>query len=115
MGLNCAPHSASVLATLFSVPGPAFGAFDARVILRRAGPVARQVSAPSKETQYGRPPHCAEVPVCSGACPRRLLVVPLRTIEKPAVLRRLAQSHRVHTGEIHRGEGRETLAVRLQT
>src|SRR6266568_9322916 len=63
---------------------------------------------------HSRTPHCAEVPVRGGGCSRQLLVVPLRKIQKPAVLRRFAQGHRIHPGEVHGGEGREAVVVRLQ-
>src|SRR5215470_18307442 len=66
------------------------------------------------ENTYGRSPRRAEVPVRSGARARRVLVVPLRGIEEPAVLRRHAQDHRVYPGQVHGHQGRESLAVRLQ-
>src|SRR5881296_2719688 len=57
----------------------------------RLGPIWCQVSAPPKGDEYGRTPYRAEIPVRGRARPRRLLVVPLRRFEKPAVLRRDAQ------------------------
>src|SRR6266850_5127297 len=71
-------------------------------------------AAPRGETRHGRTPPRAEIPLCGGARPRRLLVVPLRGLEEPAVLRRNPQDHRIHPGEIHHHQSRETLAVRLQ-
>jgi len=47
------------------------------------------------------PPRRAEIPLRRRACARRLLVVPLRGIEEPAVLRRHAQDDRIHPCEIH--------------
>src|SRR5690242_3958332 len=73
-----------------------------------------RTSAPPGETSHGRTPHRAEIPVRGRARARRLLVVPLRGLEEPAVLRRHSQDHRVHSGEIHDHQGREALAVRLQ-
>src|SRR4029077_11482741 len=64
--------------------------------------------------RYGRTPHCPEISLRGGTRTRRLLVVPLRRIEDPAVLRRHAQRHRVYAREIHDNEGRKTMAVRLQ-
>src|SRR5882672_6137809 len=66
------------------------------------------------ETRHGRTPRRAEIPLRRRACARRLLVVPLRGIEEPAVLRRHAQDDRIHPCEIHRHQGRKTVAVRLQ-
>src|SRR5450759_858110 len=56
----------------------------------------------------------AESPLCPRSGSRRLLVVRLRTVEKTAVLRRFAQGRAVHSGEIHRSQGRETGPVRVQ-
>src|SRR6267378_1348925 len=71
-------------------------------------------AAPRGETSHGRTPSRAEVPLCGRARTRRLLVVPLRGLEKPAVLRRDPQDYRIHAGEIHDHQSREALAVRLQ-
>src|SRR6267154_6223599 len=80
----------------------------------RIGPIRSQASAPPKGDKYGRTPSRAEIPVRGRARPRRLLVVPLRRFEKPAVLRRHAQGKRVRAGEIRGGQGRKAMAVRLQ-
>src|SRR5882762_10354341 len=75
--------------------------------------VSGACAAPKGE-EYGRTSYRAEIPVRGRARSRRLLVVPLRGLEKPAVLRRHAQGQRVRAGEVRRGQGREALAVRLQ-
>src|SRR5258708_39289068 len=80
----------------------------------RLGPIWSQASAPPKGDKHGRTPSRAEIPVRGRARPRRLLVVPLRGFEKPAVLRRHAQGKRVRAGEIRGGQGRKAMAVRLQ-
>src|SRR6266704_3296852 len=80
----------------------------------RLGPIWSQASAPPKGDKHGRTPSRAEIHVRGRARPRRLLVVPLRGFEKPAVLRRHAQGKRVRAGEIRGGQGRKALAVRLQ-
>src|SRR6266700_2545911 len=88
----------------------------------RCGPGYTSASVPSgvrrlrppKGDKHGRTPPRAEIPVRGRARPRRLLVVPLRGFEKPAVLRRHAQGKRVRAGEIRGGQGRKALAVRLQ-
>src|SRR6266853_526681 len=88
----------------------------------RRGPGYTSVSVPPgvrclrrpKGEEYGRTPYRAEIPVRGRARSRRLLVVPLRGFEEPAVLRRHAQGQRVRAGEVRRGQGRKALAVRLQ-
>src|SRR5882724_11837768 len=77
------------------------------------GPAVARAT-PRGETSHGRTPSRAEVPLCGRARTRRLLVVPLRGLEKPAVLRRDPQDYRIHAGEIHDHQSREALAVRLQ-
>src|SRR5436853_6230791 len=88
----------------------------------RPGPSYTSASVPPgitclrrhKGEEYGRTPYRAEIPVRGRTRSRRLLVVPLRGLEKPAVLRRHAQRQRVRAGEIRGGQGRKALAVRLQ-
>src|SRR5207245_5595188 len=63
-----------------------------------------------KGEEYGRTPYRAEIPVRSRARSRRLLVVPLRGFEEPAVLRRHPQRQRVRAGEVRGGQGRKALA-----
>src|SRR5258705_7003415 len=85
-----------------------------KVLYYRAGRPRRVPDVVSEgETSHGRTPRRAEISVRCRARSRGLLVVPLRGIEEPAVLRRHAQEHRVHSGEIHHREGREAVAVRL--
>src|SRR6266446_418081 len=67
-----------------------------------------------KGEEYGRTPYRAEIPVRGRARSRRLLVVPLRGFEEPAVLRRHPQRQRVRAGEVRGGQGRKALAMRLQ-
>src|SRR5258706_9723552 len=81
---------------------------------RTSGPICSQVFAPARGEENGRTPHRAEIPLRRRACSRRLLVVPLRGFQKPAVLRRHAQGDGIFTGEIHREQGGKALAVRLQ-
>src|SRR5439155_18838 len=88
----------------------------------RPGPSYTSASVPPgirclrrhKGEEYGRTPYRAEIPVRGRTRSRRLLVVPLRGLEKPAVLRRHAQGQRVRAREIRGGQGRKALAVRLQ-
>src|SRR6185503_10737165 len=74
----------------------------------------RASATPPKEVHHGRTANRADIPVRGRAGARRLLVVPLRPVEAPAVLRRLAQDHRVQAGEVQHERAAEDLAVRLQ-
>src|SRR5882672_887419 len=74
----------------------------------------RRACLPFPRRENGRSSRRAEIPLRDRARPGRLLVVPLRRIEEPALVRRDAQDHRVHAGEVYRHEGREGVAVRLQ-
>src|SRR6267142_392574 len=68
----------------------AYDFLNARSKVLYSQPVVAR-AAPRGETRHGRTPPRAEIPLCGGARPRRLLVVPLRGLEKPAVLRRHPQ------------------------
>src|SRR5258708_15543530 len=66
----------------------------------RLGPIWSQASAPPKGDKHGRTPSRAEIPVRGPARPRRLLVLPLRGLDKSAVLRRHAQGKRDSSRDI---------------
>src|SRR3569832_61899 len=69
----------------------------------------------NKRNIYGRADHCEEFPLHRAARTGRLLVVRLRQIRQPALLRRLSQGRRLFAGEIYRLVTRAAGVVRLQT
>jgi len=69
----------------------------------------------SRRSPYGRADDCPAQPLRRRACCGGLLVVRLRLVEAPAVLRWLAQDHRLHAAaEVHPLGSAEALAVRLE-
>ncbi len=63
---------------------------------------------------YARTSHCPKISVCSTHGTRHVLVVRLRPVQEPAVLRRLAQRHRVHTEKSGHYRGQNRRVVRVQ-
>ena len=77
-----------------------------------SGPLINSLSR--KENNYARTSHCPKISVCSKDGGRHALVVRVRPVKEPAVLRRFAQRHRFHaeTGGHCRSQNR--CVVRVQ-